>query len=123
MRRDPVVAVVLQLHPDPEKEAEYARASVRYRLRRKSAQESQEVSEEDMPRVDDANRVLVEKRIRTFQEETLRLFDAYKAENQLLIIPAEPTFDYDTLPINDKLEFPAYRNDVYTRMVEALNNR
>ncbi len=113
--REPAWAVKLELDKDPKIADEIARASVRYRVRRDAAN--------GKARSDDTNAKTVERRIKGFHEQTEPLFDLYGEEGRLLVVDAKPTFDYDSLDIEDDDTFDRSAEVIYRRLVEALNHR
>lgn len=113
--RDPAWAVKLELDSDPKVADEIARASVRFRVRRDAANGA--------ARSDDTNPSTVERRIKGFHNDTEPLFEKYGEEGRLIVIDAKPSFDYDTLDINDNETFHRSAEQIYARLVHALNNR
>lgn len=113
--RDPAWAVKLELDSDPKIADEIARASVRFRLRRDAANGA--------ARSDDADPKTVERRIKGFHNDTEPLFDKYGEEGRLIVVDAKPSFDYDTLDIEDDATFDKSAEEIYARLVHALNNR
>jgi len=108
-------AVKLELDADPQVADEIARASVRFRVRRDQANGS--------ARSDDTDPKTVERRIKGFHKDTEPLFDQYGEEGRLLVIDAKPSFDYDRLDIKDDATFDTSAEEIYARLVHALNNR
>lgn len=113
--RDPAWAVKLHLDDDPKVADEIARASVRFRVRRDAAN--------GKARADDTNSETVERRIKAFHEQTEPLLEKYGEQGRLLVIDAKPSFDYDTLDVEDNATFDRSADQIYARLVHALNNR
>ena len=115
MDREPAWAVKLNLDDDPNIADDIARASVRYRVKRDAANGE--------ARSDDTDPETVERRIKGFHNQTEPLLEKYGEEGRLIVIDAKPSFDYDTLNIDDDETFDRSAEEIYAKLVHALNNR
>ena len=113
--RDPAWAVKLHLDDDQKVADEIARASVRFRVRRDAAN--------GKARADDTDSETVERRIKSFHAQTEPLLEQYGEQGRLLVIDAAPSFDYDKLDVEDNETFDRSAEQIYARLVHALNNR
>lgn len=113
--REPAWAVKLHLDDDPRVADEIARASVRFRVRRDEAS--------GKARADDTDAEIVERRIKGFHSQTEPLLEQYGEQGRLLVIDAKPSFDYDRLHVEDNETFDRSADQIYARLVHALNNR
>ncbi len=101
--RHPAVAVKLDISDDT------ARASIRNRGTRTG-------------RSDDLDSVAVTNRLTAYHNETEPVIDRYASQNRLVIVNATPDVDYDD-PETTEAQFQAAFEDVYKRVVHALNTR
>ena len=112
---EPAWAVKLHLDDDPKIANEIARASVRFRARRDASK--------GKARSDDTNPETVERRIKGYHNQTEPLFDEYGEQGRLLVVDAKPSFNYDRLDVNDDDTFDRSAEQIYARLVHALNTR